>query len=232
MSTLPSAKRARVARMAAGLAKARDHLDLDREVRQALAEGAEVLLGEDRGRNQHHHLLAVGDGLVGGAQRHLGLAVADVAADQPVHRALRLQVGLDGLDRLELVGRLAVGEGALEDQLPLAVGREGVAAARAALRVEVEQLARQLARGAAGARLDALPAGGRQRRELRRLAPGADVAGDLGQLVGGREDAVGAAVAQLQVVAGDARRRSSSRSRRSGRSRGPRGRRGRPPAGR
>ena len=203
MSSLPVGEARQSLPDLGGLAKARDHLDLDREVRQALAEGAEVLLGEDRGRNQHHHLLAVRDGLVRGAQRDLGLAVADVAADQPVHRALRLQVGLHRLDRLELVGGLAVGEGALEHQLPLAVGREGVAAASPALGVEVEQLPRQLARGAAGARLDALPARRAQRRELRRLAPGADVAGDLGQLVGGREDAVVAPVAQLQVVAGD-----------------------------
>ena len=40
------------------LAQARDHLDLQREVGQTLAEGAQVLLGEDRRRHQHHHLLA------------------------------------------------------------------------------------------------------------------------------------------------------------------------------
>ena len=113
---------------------------------QALAEGAEVLLGEDRRRDQHHHLLALGGGLVRGAQRDLGLAVADVAADQPVHRPLGLHVGLDRLDRVELVGGLAVGEGSLELELPLAVGRERVAPARLALGVEVEQLAGELLR--------------------------------------------------------------------------------------
>ena len=59
MSTLPSAKPASVCADLGRAAKARDHLDLDREVRQALAEGPEVLLGEDRRRHQHHHLLAV-----------------------------------------------------------------------------------------------------------------------------------------------------------------------------
>ena len=44
--------------------KAGDQLDLDRELGEPLAEGAEVLLGEDGRRDQHHHLLAVGDGLV------------------------------------------------------------------------------------------------------------------------------------------------------------------------
>ena len=46
----------------------------------------DVLLGEDRGRYQHQHLAAAGDDLQGRADRDLGLAEADVAADQAVHR--------------------------------------------------------------------------------------------------------------------------------------------------
>ena len=45
-----------------------------------------VLLGEQRGRHEHRDLLAAGDGDERGAQRDLGLAEADVAADQAVHR--------------------------------------------------------------------------------------------------------------------------------------------------
>ena len=105
-----------------GRAEAADVLDRERVVAQALGEGAEVLLGEDRRRREHQHLLAVVGGLERGAQRDLGLAVADVAADQPVHRALGLHVGLDGLDRLALVGRLAVRERGLELAQPVAVG--------------------------------------------------------------------------------------------------------------
>ena len=110
MSTFPSANARAPARTSAGLAQARDHLDLEREVGEALAEGAEVLLGEDRRRHQHHHLAALGGRLERRPHRDLGLAVADVAADQPVHRPLGLHVLLHRLDRLELVGRLAVGE--------------------------------------------------------------------------------------------------------------------------
>ena len=135
--------------------------------------------------------------------RDLGLAVADVAADQAVHRPLRLHVGLDRLDRLELVGGLAVGEGRLEPHLPLAVGREAVPAARLALGVEVEQLAGHLAGGAARPRLHLLPALAAERGELGMLAA-ADVAADLRQLVGRDEDLVAAAVLELEVVAGDA----------------------------
>jgi hypothetical protein len=55
-------------------------------LREAVAEGLVVLLGQQRGGRQHRHLLAAVHGHEGGAQRHLGLAEADVAADQPVHR--------------------------------------------------------------------------------------------------------------------------------------------------
>ena len=101
-------------------AEARDVLDREGIVLQPLGEGAVVLLGEDRRRHEHHHLLAVVGGLEGGAQRDLRLAVADVAADQAVHRPRRLHVDLHLLDRLALVGRLAVGPGVLEVALPVA----------------------------------------------------------------------------------------------------------------
>ena len=68
-----------------GAAKARDHLHAHRQLREALAEGPVVLLGEDRGGHQHQRLLAALGRLEGGPQGHLGLAVADVAADQAVH---------------------------------------------------------------------------------------------------------------------------------------------------
>ena len=51
-----------------------------------LAEGAVVLLGQDGRRHQHGDLLAVVDRLERGADGDLGLAVADVAADEAVHR--------------------------------------------------------------------------------------------------------------------------------------------------
>ena len=185
------------------LAQPGDPLDDEGQVGEPLAEGAEVLLGEDRRRHQHHHLLAVGGGLDRGAQGDLGLAEADVAADQPVHRPLPLHVALHRLDRLQLVGGLAVGERGLHRHLPLAVGTESVAPAGAALGVEVEQLAGQGARGLARSRLHVLPALAAQRREGR-IAAGADVAAQLRQLVGGDVDAVLALVLEVEVVAGDA----------------------------
>ena len=187
-----------------GGAEARHVLDRHRVVLEALGEGAVVLLGEDRGRRQHHHLLAVLGRLERGAQRHLGLAVADVAADQAIHRPRGLHVGLDELDGVALVGRLGVGEGVLELALPVGVQRERVALAALALGVQVEQLAGQLLGGAARAGLDRVPAGAAELGQRRMRAAGADVAADLGQLVDGHEHPVRAGVLQVQVVAGDA----------------------------
>ena len=66
--------------------------DLDRELAHPLGERVEVLLGEQRRRHQHGHLLAVLHRLERRPHRDLGLAVADVAADQPVHRDRLLHV--------------------------------------------------------------------------------------------------------------------------------------------
>src|SRR3954453_5876061 len=76
-----------------------------------------------------------------------------------------------------------------------------MALSSAALGVEVEQLAGQRAGGFAGPRLQVLPAFAAQRREGW-FAAGADVAAELGQLVGGDGDAVLALVFEVEVVAG------------------------------
>jgi hypothetical protein len=82
MSTWPSLKPAIASRCSLAERKRLTCSMVNGVVLQALGEGAEVLLGEDRGRRQHQHLLAVVGGLERRAQRDLGLAVADVAADQ------------------------------------------------------------------------------------------------------------------------------------------------------
>ena len=62
--------------------EAGEHLDAHRVVGEAVAEGLAVLLREERGGHQHGDLLAVLDGLERGADRHLGLAEPDVAAQR------------------------------------------------------------------------------------------------------------------------------------------------------
>ena len=86
-----------------------------------------MLLRQHGGRHQHGDLLAVLDRLEGGPHCDLGLAEADVAGDQAVHRDRPLHVGLDLVDGGQLVGRLREGERLLELALPGRVRAEGVA---------------------------------------------------------------------------------------------------------
>src|SRR5439155_6365330 len=85
-----------------------EHLDTHRIVGQPLAEGASVLLGEDRGGREHCHLLPRLRRLEGRPQRDLGLAVSYVADQQPVHRSGALHVTLHLLGGATLVGSILV----------------------------------------------------------------------------------------------------------------------------
>ena len=97
-------------------------------------------------------------GLEGGAQGNLGLAIADVAADQAVHRPRPLHVLLYGLDRRCLVGRLLPRKARLKVELPLGIFREGPPFAAAAFGVKVEQLAGKPFSGFTGPCFERLPA--------------------------------------------------------------------------
>ena len=121
-------------------AEARQLGDLDRPVAEAVGEVLVVLLGEQRRRRQDRDLLAAGDGDEGGAQRDLGLAEADVAADQAVHRPRRDHVLDHGVDRGVLVGRLLEAEAGGERLVVVRLEAEREALARGAPRVEVQQL--------------------------------------------------------------------------------------------
>ena len=89
-----------------------------------------MLLGQDGGRHEKRRLLAFLHRLENGADSHLGLAEADVAADEPVHgaRALHVLLGLE--NGALLVLRLLVDKGFLEFALPRRIGRIGVTGQR------------------------------------------------------------------------------------------------------
>ena len=182
-----------------------DRLDPHREVAEALAEGRTVLLGEHRCRHQREHLTAAGDALHGGAHRHLGLAEADVAADQAVHRPVGLHVLGDGVDRALLVVGLLVGERLLQPRRPLVVARERRPQRGLAARVQRQQLAGQLAHRHPRPRLEVVPRLAAQLGEGRRRAVRADVAADLAELLVRHVEPVVAAELQVEVVAHHAR---------------------------
>jgi hypothetical protein len=207
MSTLPARKSATTPFSSVLRREPRDALDADREVPEAVVEARPVLLREDRRGHEHEHLTAARDHLHGGSDGHLRLAEAHVAADQPVHRPRRLEVRLDGLDRLQLVVRLRVGERLLQLAEELVVRRVLHAGSRVPRRVEGDQLARHLVHGMAGPRLERHPGLAAELRQGGRSGVGADVARHLGDLLVRQVEPVLALELQVEVVPGDARHR-------------------------
>ena len=104
-------------------AESRQGGDGERKRGHAVAKRAQVLLGQDRGRHQHRHLVAAIDRFEGRPHGHFGLAEADVAAEQAVHRPRLEHVALDRGDGRELIARFAVGKRGVEFLLPGRVAR-------------------------------------------------------------------------------------------------------------
>jgi hypothetical protein len=153
-------------------AEAADHVDLRRERGEALTQRLQVLRGEHRGRRQESDLLAFHHSLEGGAHRHFGLAVADVAAEQAIHRRRRFHVALDVGNRGGLIRRERELEGVLEFLLPVRVGGEGVTWDGFAGGVELEQLLGHVAHRLLDPGLGLLPAGAPEAIERRLRATG------------------------------------------------------------
>ena len=165
-----------------GALEPRQRLHRHRERGIALGERRVVLLDQQRGRHKHGDLLAVLHRLERGAHRDLGLAVADVAADQPVHRHRPFHVVLDLVDGAELVRRLHVRKCVLEFALPRRVRGEREPGRGHPGRVQPDQLGGDLADGLAGPALGLGPVRPAEPVQGRRLAAG--VPGHLVQLVG------------------------------------------------
>ena len=105
--------------------------------REAIGEGLGMLAGQQRRRRQDGRLRPVLHRLEHGAHRHLRLAEAHVATDQPVHRPRLFHVRLDVGDGLQLVLGLDELERGLHLGLPRRVGAEGVALDRQTAPVEL-----------------------------------------------------------------------------------------------
>ena len=123
-----------------GGAEAGEHLYADGEGGEAALEGFVVLKREHGGGRENGDLFAVAKGFEGGAHGDLGLAEADVAAEEAVHRGEGLHVGFDFVDGRELVAGGGVFEGVFEFALPVGVRGKGEAFGDLALGVELEEL--------------------------------------------------------------------------------------------
>src|SRR3546814_17937987 len=85
------------------LNEARQAADVDGEAFEAFDEIGEMLAREQRGRTYKRDLNPRHRGDEAGAERDLGLAEPDVAADEPVLRAARRHVGQHVADRAVLL---------------------------------------------------------------------------------------------------------------------------------
>ena len=160
-----------------------------------------VLLREQRGRHQHGHLPAGLDGRESGAHRDLGLAEADVAADDAVHRLVGIEVGQHLLDRVGLVGGFLEREGVGERAILELAQRQLQALARLALGVEVEQLGGHVAHLLGGAAACLRPLVGAELVQRRGFRGRAGVAADQLQRVHRHVEPVAVAVLEHQELA-------------------------------
>ena len=87
---------------------------LHRPAGEAFGEGLVVLPREQGGRRDDRHLLSRHRHHKGGPQRNLGLAEADVAADQTIHRHALAEIFKHVADGVQLVVRLLIGEAGAE----------------------------------------------------------------------------------------------------------------------
>ena len=92
----------------------RQAADANAQPGEALAEGLEMLPRQQRRRHHHRDLTARQHRCVGRAQRHLGLAETDIAADQPIHGVTGREVRDRVVDRLDLVVGFGIGEARAE----------------------------------------------------------------------------------------------------------------------
>ena len=81
------------------------HFDSHRIIEHPLPERFEMLLGEHRRRGEHRDLFAIHHRLEGRANRDLGFAETNIAANQAIHRARLLHVALRVGDGFELIDR-------------------------------------------------------------------------------------------------------------------------------
>ena len=101
--------------------KAAQNIDGDGETGHSVAKRPVVLLGQQGGGDKDGHLPATFDRLEGGPHGQLGLPVADIAADQPIHWPGLLHVLLDRYGHLHLVLSIVKRKGRLELALPFAI---------------------------------------------------------------------------------------------------------------
>ena len=100
-----------------GADETRQRAHLQRKAAKTLGKTFEMLPRQQGRGGDHRHLHARHGRDKGRAHRHFGLAKAHIAANQPVHRIARAEIGQDILDRAQLIIGLHIGK-ARAERLP------------------------------------------------------------------------------------------------------------------
>ena len=179
--------------------KARGLRQAKRQALEALQEGRIVLARQQSRRHHHGHLLAVHRRDESGSQRHFGLAEADIAANEPVHRAALLQVFERRLDGGELVLRLLIGEARTEFVIEPFGRRQDLARFEFARRRSLDQVLGDLADTLLELRLLRLPGAAAQTVELGALFVGPVARQEL-DILDGQEQTVVARIHDEEAV--------------------------------
>ena len=162
MSTAPSASPFLTWVSSFGGDQPRGLRDIDGKAAEALGKGPAVLPRQQRGRHHDGDLLAVERDRERRAQRHLGLAEADVAADQPVHRPAAFEILQRGVDRAKLVLGFLIGEARAELVIDMRLHRHFRRLVQMPLGGDLDQFAGDLADAVLELGLARLPAAAAQ----------------------------------------------------------------------
>src|SRR5690242_14726160 len=139
-------------------AKAREQVDVCRKSGKSLSKGLKMLVGKHRRRRKYCNLTVIHHGLERSPHSDLGLSVANIADDQPVHRRRRFHILFDVSDRGRLIGRQVVWERIFKLELPWSVGGERMSADKFSLSIQAKKLVGHIAHRAFCFGLCLLPA--------------------------------------------------------------------------
>ena len=165
-----------------------------------------MLARQQRRRHDHRHLPAGQRRDEGRAQRHLGLAEADIAADQPVHRRAGAKVVEHRVDGGQLVVGLVIGEAGGELVVEALGRQQALRRLHGALGRDADQLPGHFEDALLHARLARLPCPAAELVE-RDLGIGRAVARQQLDVLDRQEQLVVAGIVQLEAVMRRAGRR-------------------------
>ncbi len=85
-----------------------------------------MLLGQNRGGNQHGYLFPVHNSLENRAHGHLGLAITHVSTNQAIHGTSAFHIPFDIIDALQLIRSFFIRKSLLKFLLPGGIQRESI----------------------------------------------------------------------------------------------------------